>query len=56
MNYTHSLNMTVGGVWASTDYYFLKFSVTNCIDASASKLSWKPTCKTSDEIKKTLNS
>lgn len=56
MNYIHSLNMTVGGVWTSTDYYFLKFSVTNCMDASSSNLSWKPTCKTSDEIKSTLNS
>ncbi|CAD8197434.1 unnamed protein product [Paramecium pentaurelia] len=56
LNFIHSQNMTVGGVWASTDYYFLKFSVTNCINSSSSNLTWKPTCKTTDEIKNTLNS
>ncbi|CAD8171893.1 unnamed protein product [Paramecium pentaurelia] len=55
LNFIHSLNLTVGGVWASTDYYFLKFSVTNCRDSSSSNFTWKPTCKTSDEIQSTLN-
>ncbi|CAD8156781.1 unnamed protein product [Paramecium octaurelia] len=54
-NFIHSLNMTVGGVWASTDYYFLKFSVTNCRDSSSSNFTWQPKCKTSDEILSTLN-
>ncbi|CAD8062211.1 unnamed protein product [Paramecium primaurelia] len=56
LNFIHSLNMTVGGVWASTDYYFLKFSVTNCKDSSQSNFTWQPNCKTSDEIQKTLKS
>ncbi|CAK59699.1 unnamed protein product (macronuclear) [Paramecium tetraurelia] len=55
LNFIHSQNLTVGGVWASTDYYFLKFSVTNCINSSNNNFTWKPTCKTSDEIASTLN-
>ncbi|CAD8182846.1 unnamed protein product [Paramecium pentaurelia] len=55
LNFIHSQNMTVGGVWASTDYYFLKFSVTKCINSSNNNFTWKPTCKTQDEIESTLN-
>ncbi|CAD8078632.1 unnamed protein product [Paramecium sonneborni] len=55
LNFVHSLNMTVGGVWASSDYYFLKFSVTNCRDSSQNNFTWKPICKTSEEIQNTLN-
>lgn len=54
LNNENSLNLTVGGTWASkilniiilgTDYYFLKFSVKNCVNDSESTFSWKPTCK-----------
>lgn len=31
-----------------TDYYFLKFSVKNCISNSESTFSWKPTCKSAE--------
>ncbi|CAD8120490.1 unnamed protein product [Paramecium sonneborni] len=56
LDFIHSQNLTVGGVWTSDDYYFLKFSVTNCINSQDSNFTWKPTCKTSDEITNALNS
>lgn len=33
-----------------SDYYFLKFSVTTCVNDSYSNFSWKPKCKTQDEM------
>ncbi|CAD8094889.1 unnamed protein product [Paramecium primaurelia] len=51
LNNENSLNLTVGGTWASTDYYFLKFSVKNCVNDSESTFSWKPTCKSPEQIK-----
>ncbi|CAD8161028.1 unnamed protein product [Paramecium pentaurelia] len=41
---------TVGGAYTSSDYYFLKFSVTTCVNDSYSNFSWKPKCKTQDEM------
>ncbi|CAD8118980.1 unnamed protein product [Paramecium sonneborni] len=56
LNNANSLNMTVGGKWSSTDYYFLKFSVRNCINNSESTLSWKPICKSPEQINKSVQS
>lgn len=39
-----------------SDYYFLKFSVTSCVNDSNSNFTWKPKCKTQDEMFKQLKS
>ncbi|CAD8162344.1 unnamed protein product [Paramecium octaurelia] len=56
LNNENTLNLTIGGTWASTDYYFLKFSVKNCVNNSESTFSWKPTCKSPEQIQETTQS
>ncbi|CAD8119316.1 unnamed protein product [Paramecium primaurelia] len=52
LNFIHSLNLNVGGVWASTDYNFQSF----CHQLQGfSNFTCKPTCKTLDEIQATLD-
>ncbi|CAD8182288.1 unnamed protein product [Paramecium octaurelia] len=57
-NLDHPLtsNLTVGGAWTSKEYSFLKFSVTKCKSNSGNNFSWKPQCKTEEEMLQVLKS
>lgn len=37
-------------IFLGEDYYFLKFSVTSCINDTTSNFTWKPNCKTNTEM------
>ncbi|CAD8123994.1 unnamed protein product [Paramecium sonneborni] len=57
-NLEHPLtsNMTVGGAWTSREFSFLKFVVSTCKSNSGNNFSWKPQCKTEEEMLKQLKS
>ncbi|CAD8128184.1 unnamed protein product [Paramecium sonneborni] len=57
-NLQHPLtqNMTVGGSWTSREFSFLKFVVSSCKSNTGNNFSWKPQCKTDEEMFKQLKS
>ncbi|CAD8212437.1 unnamed protein product [Paramecium pentaurelia] len=56
LNHPLTSNMTVGGAWTSREFSFLKFVVSSCKSNSGNNFSWKPQCKTEEEMQKYLKS